>query len=54
MVPPHYDIVGELGDVSPTAPRGRDKSGPYALAIASLGHFQAIRQQYLNVGVPTA
>jgi hypothetical protein len=35
----YYDSVGELGDVGPTRPRGRDKSGPYALAIASLGLF---------------
>ncbi len=31
------DPVGELGGVGPTPPRGRDKSGPYAPAIASLG-----------------
>ena len=33
------DSVGELGGVGPTRLRGRDKSGPYALAIASLGLF---------------
>ena len=31
------DTGGEVGDVGPTPPCGRDKSGPYALAIASLG-----------------
>src|SRR5713101_7351799 len=33
------DIGGELGSVGPTPPRGRDKSGPYALNIASLVVF---------------
>lgn len=35
----HYDSVDEEGDVCPTPPRGRDKSGPYALGIASLALF---------------
>jgi hypothetical protein len=47
MLLPLVDTVGELGDVGPTPPRGRDKSGPYALAIAALGLFLAIRQQDL-------
>src|SRR6266851_3136084 len=33
------DIGGKLGSVGPTPPRGRDKSGPYALNIASLVVF---------------
>jgi hypothetical protein len=36
---PIGDIVGEFGGVGPAPPRGRDKSGPYALAIASLGFY---------------
>ena len=39
VVQPHYDIVGEFGGVDPAPPRGCDKSGPYALAIASLGSY---------------
>jgi len=41
----YYDAVGEFDGVGPALPRGRDKSGPYALAIASLGLSSAIRQQ---------
>ncbi len=44
------DLVGEFDGVGPTPPRGRDKSGPYALAIASLGLSSAIRQQYRESG----
>ncbi len=39
---PQSDIGGEFNGGSPTQPPGRDKSGPYALGIASLavyGHF---------------
>ena len=36
----------------PTPPRGRDKSGPYALAIASLGLFRALRHQYQYCLIP--
>jgi hypothetical protein len=43
------DPVGELGGVGPTLPRGRDKSGPYALAIASLGlSWQFANRIYLR------
>jgi hypothetical protein len=42
-----------VSKVGPTAPRGRDKSGPYALAIASLGLFRAVRHQYAIACAPS-